>query len=414
MRNPKINSQLSQGQNRYLVLNLIRQRGPISRVDLAEATGLSTAAMTNISGKLLEFGLIRETGHGESSKGPKPILLEINNTACHVIGVDVGRISIRVGLSDLMGRLITYKVHEFDLIKGWRYLPETIVELISLLNKEVDDLPTPVVGIGIVTPGNPKLPQLENFSPDQVSIPIDLAPFPFSEFVHKKTSLPTLVANATDAAALAEYWYGIAQNVDSVIYLTIGTGVKAGLVVHGEPCPDLDGFTPEFGHTTIDVFGSKCWCGNRGCLELYTSKSAILNFTREVLNKYPASNLFELCHNNLDDLTVDQIIKAYKIGDPAASEAYGRFIRYLGAGAVNLVNLYNPDLLLVGTREMPIEDLTVLVEPLQDLIGRRSLPNRSKNTKVEICSFGENAYLMGGITLVSKAIFTANLAPNLL
>jgi predicted NBD/HSP70 family sugar kinase len=122
----------------------------------------------------------------------------------------------------------------------------------------VPSLPSSIAGIGVVTPGNPHIPQTINFDNKQRSIPIDFAPPPIKDYVQEITGLPTLVANATDGAALAESWYGVAKNVESIIYLTIGTGVKAGLVVDGQPYPNLDGFTPEFGHTTINVDGPTC------------------------------------------------------------------------------------------------------------------------------------------------------------
>lgn len=399
------------GQNRLLILSLIRKFGSVSRVELAKVTGLSTAALTNITSQLLDLGLIKEVGLGESSQGRKPVLLEFNHKARHLIGVDVGRISIRSCLTDLSGHILICKKRDFDLQKEWQHVHLEIVNQVTELLNEAPDLRMSIAGVGVATPGNPHLRQIIIFDPEQRSIPIDFAPPSFQGYVQEKTGLPTLVANATDAAALAETWYGAAQSVESIIYLTIGTGVKASLVVHGQLYPNLDGFTPEFGHTTIDVDGPACWCGNCGCLELYTSKEAILQNAIKAATDYSSSILNETTGNH-ENLTVNQVFKAAKQGDNAAKITISQLVKYLGAGAVNLVNLYNPDLILIGTREMPVEDLYILVEPIQKIIRERCIPTSSENTEVGIGSFGGSAYMMGAVTIVSKELFTPLTTPS--
>jgi predicted NBD/HSP70 family sugar kinase len=401
-------------KNRHLILNLIRKSGSISRVKLAAETGLSTAALTKITSQLLDHGLIREIGLGESSQGRKPILLELNYKACHIIGIDVGRISIRACLTDLSGQILVCKKRDYDLQNNWQQVHQEIVNQVIELQDEVPSLPSPIAGIGVVTPGNPHIPQTINFDNKQRSIPIDFAPPPIKDYVQETTGLPTFVANATDGAALAESWYGVAKNVESIIYLTIGTGVKAGMVVDGQPYPNLDEFTPEFGHTTINVDGPPCWCGNRGCLELYSSKNAILGYAIEEMRKFPLSLLSELISKNYENLTVNQVFKAAKNDDLAAKMTVAHLIKYLGVGAVNLINLYNPDLILIGTREMPVEDLDILIEPIQQMIRERCIPTSFKNAIVGIGSFGGDAYMMGAITIVSKELFTPSTTPSVL
>ena len=305
------------GQNRLLILDLIRKNGSISRVELANMTGLSTAALTNLTSQLLDLGLIKEVGLGESPQGRKPVLLEFNHKARHIIGVDVGRISVRSCLSDLSGHILVCKKRDYTLQNEWQQVHQEIVNQVIDLQNKAPDLPMLIAGVGVVTPGNPHLHETLDYKSKQRSIPIDFAPPPFKDYVKKMTGLPALVANATDAAGLAETWYGSAQNVDLIIYLTIGTGVKASLVVHGQLYPNLDGFTPEFGHTTIDVDGPACWCGNRGCLELYTSREAILNNAIKSATDFPSSILNQMIKAN-NKLTVNHVFKAAKEGDPAA------------------------------------------------------------------------------------------------
>ena len=134
----------------------------------------------------------------------------------------------------------------------------------------------------------------------------------------------------------------------------------------------------------------------------------------EETRKYPSSLLSDLISKNYEKLTVNQVFKAAKNGDLAAKMTVAQLIKYLGVGAVNLVNLYNPDLILIGTREMPVEDLDILVEPIQQLIRERCLPTSFKNAVVGIGSFGGDAYMMGAVTIVAKELFTPSTTPSVL
>ena len=142
------------------------------------------------------------------------------------------------------------------------------------------------------------------------------------------------------------------------------------------------------------VDGDECWCGNRGCLELYTSRQAILNSAE---NNPRSSNQSFMVYIKRGEnaLTVNKIFNAYLKNDLAAKLIIDYFLKYLGAGIVNLVNLYSPDLILLGTREMAIDHLEVLIPPLAKIVNERALPGSASKVKIGISSFGQNAYLIG-------------------
>ena len=191
-----------------------------------------------------------------------------------------------------------------------------------------------------------------------------------------------------------------------MVFVTIGSGVKASLVVKGELFPEQREYTSEFGHTTIMVDGEECWCGNRGCLELI--RQAILNEAKKVMRDDPSSLLHKMCEGNPASLTANHIFNAARSGDAAAALVIQTFLKYLGTGIVNLVNIYSPDLILIGTREMAIDHLDQIIPPLQKIIQERALPISAAKVKIGLGSFGVNAYLMGATTLVATALFTGD------
>ena len=393
--------------NRLRILDLIRRKGPISRVQLASIVGISTAAVTGITNNLLERNLIREVGLGESVQGRKPIMLDINPDFGLIIGIDVGRVSLRGCLTDLCGQILSLQKNPINLRRDWQNLPDIIVKLINLLKSDPSVKQAPILGVGIATIGNPYGQPTEIMNARQQMYPEALTVLPVTKII-EKIFLPTRIANATDAAAIAETWYGIAEDVNTLVYVTIGTGVKASVVVNGQLFPSQSEHTSEFGHTTIMVDGDECWCGNRGCLELYTSRQAILNSAEKIIPDHPTSLLWSVLKGGQNALTVNKIFSAYLNNDLAAKLIIDNFLKYLGAGIVNLVNLYSPDLILIGTREMAIDHLEVLIPPLEKIVHERALPGCASKVKIDISSFGQNAYLMGAATLVAQALISSD------
>lgn len=392
-------------QNQYWILNLIRQHAPISRIGLAGLSGLSTASITKITSNLLRSQLIREVGPGAATLGRKPILLEIDQDTYQIIGIDVGRYSIRSCLARLDGTILETRIQDFDLHAECAKLPDLIAKTILELKSVAEEKKTRVLGVGVVTPGMPEAPETTRSLSIEGRSHVDFTPNPFADYASSQSDLPIMVANATDGAALAESWFGAAKAVKSLVYLTIGTGVKAGMVVENEPYPNLQGFTPEFGHTTIDVNGAECWCGNKGCLELYISQAAILTHAKEVIKNEPSSILFPAVMGDHHELSVDDIFEAARAADLASRKVVDHLINYLGVGIVNLANLYNPELILIGTREMPVRGLDMLVEPLQEIVRKRAIAVVSQKVRIGIGSFGVSAYLYGAVTLVARQAF---------
>ncbi len=173
--------------------------------------------------------------------------------------------------------------------------------------------------------------------------------FPLRDRISERLSLPATLDNDANCATVGEWWQGSARGGRHVVGLTIGTGIGGGLIVDGKLFHGASDVAGEIGHTTIELNGRHCKCGNYGCLEAYASGPAIATRAREVLVREGTDSLMPgMVGGNLDDLTAATVYEAARQGDPVANEIVRDTGRYLGAGLANLLNILNPDVVVVA------------------------------------------------------------------
>ncbi|HVA58169.1 MAG: ROK family protein [Gemmatimonadaceae bacterium] len=173
--------------------------------------------------------------------------------------------------------------------------------------------------------------------------------FPLRDRISERVGLPASLDNDANCATVGEWWLGAARGARHVVGLTIGTGIGGGLIIDGKLFHGASDVAGEIGHTTIDVNGRHCTCGNYGCLEAYASGPAIATRAREVLMREGTGSLMpNMVHGDLERLTAQTVYDAAKAGDPVADEIVRDTARYLGAGVANLLNIFNPDVVVVA------------------------------------------------------------------
>ncbi len=195
--------------------------------------------------------------------------------------------------------------------------------------------------------------------------------FPLRDRVAERVGLEVTLDNDANCATLGEWWLGAARGARHVIGLTIGTGIGGGLIFDGRLFHGASDVAGEIGHTTIDMNGRYCKCGNYGCLEAYASGPAIATRAREVLERDgTASRMPGMVGGDLDRLTAQTVYDAAKAGDAVADEIVRDTARYLGAGLANLLNVFNPDVVVIAGGVTLAGDR--LFVPLQAEVRRRA------------------------------------------
>jgi glucokinase len=204
---------------------------------------------------------------------------------------------------------------------------------------------------------------------------------------------PVILENDANAAAIGERWQGAGRGQRTLICVTLGTGVGGGIILDGKLWRGADGSAAEIGHIGVDPFaGVACMCGSRGCLEVYASATAIVRMTREARPRYPNSIL-----HNIEDLTSQKIYQAGRDGDELAIEVFRRMGVYLGIGLASLINVLNPEIVVIGGGLSNGWDL--FEKHMHQQVIERSFPIPARRVKIVRAECGDDAGLLGSARL---------------
>jgi glucokinase len=216
---------------------------------------------------------------------------------------------------------------------------------------------------------------------------------PLRDTVKDRYNVKTLLLNDSSAAALGEYRFGVGKNAKNFIMLTVGTGIGGGIILKGKLYNGTAGSAGELGHMTIDVNGPLCNCGNTGCLEMLASGTAMAQAARRRLNQGEKSALVDMTKGKIEDITAEQIGIAAQNGDKLSAEIIAEAAAYLGVGMVNLVNIFNPEVLAVGGGVSKLGD--VLLEPARRIVKERAFPISARTVRIVTARLGDEAGVLG-------------------
>jgi glucokinase len=309
-----------------------------------------------------------------------------------VVAVDLGGTKIVAALVSSRGEI------EFK-----EYLPtlagEGVEVVISRIFAAIDRVlstsgvkPAQLAGIGIAAAG------VLDLDRGVVSVSPNLPGWhdiPLREMVREKLGRSIFLINDTSAAAWGEHCYGRGRGVDNLIFLAIGTGIGGGIIIDGRLYHGVNGSAGEIGHMTIDVNGPQCSCGNIGCLEMLASGTAIAKEAMARIAQGAKSSLAGLAP---EGITAERVSVAAQRGDPLALEVISRAGGYLGVGMVNLVNLFNPELIVVGGGVAGMGDM--LLNPARQVVKERAFELPARGVRIVPSPLGNDAGVLGAAALV--------------
>lgn len=373
--------------NESLVLTLIRQAGPISRAEIAHRAHLSRSTVSSIIADLLEAGLVREVGTGDSRGGRRPILLEFNGQAGYIVGVDLGVTHLLVMVTDLEAQPVVRLADSFSVEEGpeagMARILQRIEQAVEQANLDMDQ----IVGIGIGIPGP------LNFATGKPIFPPIMPGWhdmPIRDWLQERLGKRVHLDNDANLGAIAEYWWGAGRSARNLAFIKVGTGIGCGLIIEGQIYRGEIGSAGEIGHTVIDEDGPPCRCGSSGCLEAMAAAPAILQLAREA--------------GLGDDLTILDLIEAAQAGSEPARQLFAQAGRRIGTALTSLVNLLNPGILIIGggvARAGPF-----LLDPLQETVRQRALPVAVQRTLIVESTLGPDAIAIGAVTTVLQEVFS--------
>jgi predicted NBD/HSP70 family sugar kinase len=355
---------------------------PCSRQDLSEGTGLSPASVSNVIRELIREGIVLEAGSVDSDGGRPRVLLQINPDYGYVIGVDVGETRVRVEMFDLT---MTERAKADYPLDPRQHSVDEIVDRIQtglaavLTSGGVDTGAILGVGIGVpgvVEQGPEVLVHGQTYGWEAV---------PLERLLRSGTDLPLYMDNGAKTMGQAELWFGAERGAQHAVICLIGSGVGASIIAHGSTHTGATSSAGEWGHTVVVVGGRACRCGSNGCLEAYVGAEAIIDrYGRRLPGDDQESALAALI-----DLAATSA---------RAAEVLDETALYLGVGIANLINLFNPEQiilggwagLLLGERMLPA---------IRDAARRHALRHPFADTSIELGRLGPDAVALGAATL---------------
>ncbi len=367
-------SELTRDINRDLVLELIRSMQPISRVDLARASGLQPSTVSSIVEQLLGENWIREGAMIKTARGRRPTLLSLNDDLV-ILAADVRPSQAVVALLDLNGRFLARRLVPLSSH------PEKAVESIAAaMNQFRDQFPGKTLeGAGLSLPGRV----------DPAANKLLLAPnLPWHNFdIHgalsKALGVQVQLENGANASLLSELWFGRMDGIRNAVLVTISEGVGTAILAEGRLISGQNGLAGEFGHIQVDPNGPPCGCGAKGCWEVFASSRAALRYYSELAPEAPRQTIVELV-----SLAID--------GDPAAKQALERQATAIGQGLHILNAVLAPDVILFAG------DITSMWEMSRDIIARECSTGvmAGEGPRLQSIGDGEQARLRGAAAVV--------------
>ena len=392
--------------NLQVVLLSLLQEESLSRIELAKRINLSNTTITNLIAELLEEGLVTERDCNDHEEGSLRPVGRPRTAIClvpearFVIGVHVGVGTYRVALTNLRNEIVVSIRESFDV----NALPEVVLDqMVQCIHQVVQESQVDtalIVGVGVGLSG-----LVEFESGVNVMAPnLNWRDVRVKDYLTEKLSLPVVADNNVRCMALGETYFGIGRDLESLVFVYGRIGVGAGFINKGEVFRGSNMGAGEIGHNTLLLSeGALCRCGKRGCLETLVSETTIIQQGMEIIQTQPNGVLAKIVDEEPDTNLVDCVFQAARQGDNAVREMLADKAYYLGVALANMVNLYNPEMIILGG--LFAQEQTNFIDPVINTVRQMTFGDLGNRVQIEATSFGWKAGVIGAAALALMDFF---------
>lgn len=384
------------GMNLSSALRLIHTEAPISRAQLAVATGLNKSTISSLVDDLLGRQLVHETGINSPGAGRPATMLEINPQAGCIVGVELGVDFVLVALTDFMGAILWKRKEDANPAGGQEKMIDQTLAIVKEAMTAGKRKGLRFLGLGLATPGTVDLNEgVLIFAPN-----LHWRNVPFRKIFAYHTKLKIYIENDANAAAIAEHLFGMTRHCKNFIFVFAGVGIGGGLFLNGQLYRGGNGYAGEIGHSPIMAEPSQtvCHCGNRGCWETYANQYSIIQRVEARLEVKRNSIIPKLLAEQNAQLNIPLIKQAADAGDVEAIESFAEAGHAMGQGFAGLINIFNPEKIILGG---PLSIAGEYLLPgIKETISHHALPEIDQKAEVLLSSFGPDASLIGAIAIV--------------
>lgn len=384
------------------VLKLIYNKPNISRTELARQSGFSGGLVSEITQRLISKHLVAECAPQASKAGRKALGLTLQRDTAHVIGVDLGSYYLRVVVTNIVGDVLFKTQTETRLYEGREYV---LARTFRAVEQAIQQCGIPIQqirGIGIGHSGivDPVRGMVLSFPrPAQLA---EWKNVPLRRMLQERFAMPCLLDDSVRAIALAERRFGAGKGLADFIYIDVGMGIGAGIILNGRLYRGPGGGAGEFGHMTVVDKGPLCCCGNSGCLEAVASCAAIISTVQSAIRRGVDSKIRELAEDYLDRISIELIAEAARQNDSLAFRVFDGAVAHIGMALADVVNLLNPNMVILGGplfRAAPY-----LVDPLKRVIKQRALERCANQVQLRVSQLGSEGGALGAARTIAELV----------
>lgn len=383
---------------RNRILRVLLEEGALSLADLSRRTGISLPMVSKLATAMKRERMI-ETVHGTRGEraGRPPIIARLRGSAGHVIGIDLGHRNTNVVLLDLEKKIVEERHIGSESLSSDPHMIDWLLGVVNDTNRSAGVDERRLLGVGLSVPG---------FVRGQLGISesyLNFSGATVQELLEARLQKPVHIEHDAKAMLLGERWFGAAREAADVLCLNIGWGLGLGVLVHGKTLYGHRGYAGEFGHIQVVKDGRPCYCGGRGCLETVASGMAIGLEARERAARGEAKTLLGLAAGDPEAIDTELVATAALAGDAVAAEVVAEAGRHIGEGVAQLINLFNPELVILGGRVSMAARL--LLDPVREAALRIALPQLGRGVEFTLSTLGTNAGALGAAMLATRDLF---------
>lgn len=338
----------------------------------------------------MEMGIVSEVGIITGSDNRRSIGLKLNADRHQIIGVKFARQMFAVGVFDISGKIYTQTETKYSLEENPKIVLSAMKQQIHDMLEQYED----VVSIGIAVPG----PYLRDEG--RIAVVTRMTAWHTINFIEEfndEFHKPVYIEHDANAGALAEWLFGgHAQSVSTLAYFLVGEGVGSGIIERGTLFRGVQGSACEIGHVSVDVHGTRCECGNYGCLEMYCSASALWKKAQKLMPEGLPSGMLQSSD------ACNAVFEAARAGDPKALEVVRETAEYIGYGCVTLINAYNPDIIIIGDVVSHGGDL--LMPTIQEVVQQRVIPELHTRVQIKMSTLTIDPTLYGAAATATNKV----------
>ena len=367
----------------------------LSCADLSDKIHKSIPLTTKMLGKLMEEGMVTETGYAASTGGRRPVMYSLKQDVMYVVSVAMDQLVTQIAILDMQNRNVGgIELFELPLTKNPN-APAALAEKINEIIARSGIAKNKIAGIGIGMPGFVNAVKGINYTF------LETEGYTISQYISAKVKLPVFIDNDSRLIALAELKFGAARERKNALVINVGWGVGLGMILEGELFRGHDGFAGEFSHIPLFLNNKLCSCGKSGCLETETSLLIVIEKARSGLKNGKLSMLNEAALSaDHPEKAFQNIVTAASKGDKFAVEILSEAGYNIGRGVAILIHLLNPEVVILSGRGSSAGK--IWQAPIQQALNEHCIPRLSVNTDIEVSALGYTAELTGAAALVME------------